>query len=324
MANDSCRYSRWLLCAIGLCVVAAAQAQSYPTRPVRMIVPFPAGGNTDILGRAIAQKLSASLGSSVIVDNRGGAGGTVGSEAAAKSAPDGYTVLFASSSHGINPAVRRLPYDSEKDFAAITTVATLPMILVVHPSLPVRTAKDLVRLATSRKGELNYASSGGGTIPHLSAELFKSRTGAKLVHVPYRGNGPAVIDLVAGQVELMISGISSVMPHVNSGRLRAIAIASARRAAAAPQVPTYAESGINGAEAMSWFVLFAPSATPPAIVKHLNGEMVKTLRLPDIRQRFESNGAEPIGDTPEEAAAFVRNEIAKWGKVIQAAGIKLE
>ncbi len=324
MTNDSCCYSASLLCGIGLFIVTGAQGQSYPTKSIRMIVPFPAGGNTDILGRAVGQKLSELLGQQVVIDNRGGAGGVIGTELAAKSPPDGYTILFASSSHGINPGLRKLPYDSDKDFAAITSVASLPMILVVHPSLPVKTANDLVRLAKSRKSELNYASSGGGTIPHLAAELFKSRTGANLVHIPYKGNGPAVIDLLAGQVELMISGMSSVMPHVKSGKLRAIAVASGRRSQAAPEVPTFAESGIAGAEAMSWFVLLAPAATPRDIVNRLNGETVKVLRLPDVRQRFETEGADPIGNTPEETTAFIRDEISKWTRVIRDAGIKLE
>ena len=312
-------------CLAAMFVVAATTAfgaERYPSKPVRLIVPFAAGGNTDIVARAVAQKLAESLGQQVVVDNRGGAGGVIGTELAARASSDGYTLLMVSASHVINPGLRKLPYDTAKDFTAISIVADVPVILVVHPSLPVKTVPQLVALAKARPGQLNCASGGSGTTAHLAAELLKSAAAINFAHIPYKGVGPALVDLLGGQVQMMFSAMPSVMPHVRQGRLRALGIAAAQRSPALPDLPTIREAGIPGVDANVNFALLAPAATPKEIIARLNGEVGKILRMPEVRERMLSEGAVPVGNSAEEATRFLAGEIARWGKVTKALGLR--
>ncbi|MCE9642514.1 MAG: tripartite tricarboxylate transporter substrate binding protein [Betaproteobacteria bacterium] len=323
------RLNVWLLAGMGLPAAFAATcaaAQNYPTKAIRMIVPFPPGGPNDILGRVMAQKLTEQLGQQVVVDNRGGAGGIIGAELAARAVPDGYTVLFGGTAPlAINPGLHKsLPYDPLKDFAAISLVGTAPSMLVAHPAVAIRTVKDLIDLAKAKPGQLNFASAGIGTPPHLAGELFKSMAGVDMVHVPYKGGGPALTDLLAGQVGLYFSGISSALPFVKEGRLRGIAVTSAKRTAVVPDMPTIAESGLAGYEVGNWYAILAPAATTPAVVTRLNTEINKALAVAEIRKRFLDLAADPVGGTPGELAVYMRSEIAKWAKVIKLAGIKPE
>jgi tripartite-type tricarboxylate transporter receptor subunit TctC len=315
------------LCFITLATLAGAVlAQGFPTKAIRMIVPFPPGGPNDILGRVVAQKLTDQIGQQVVVDNRGGAGGIIGAELAARAAPDGYTLLLGgTASLSINPSLhRKLPYDPIKDFAPVSLVGTAPSILIIHPSVPVKSVKELIDLAKAKPGHLNFASAGIGTPPHLAGELFKSMAGVDMVHVPYKGGGPALTDLLAGQVGIYFSGISSALPFVREGKLRGIAVTSARRTAVMPEMPTIAESGLPGYEVGNWYAIVAPAATPKAIVIRLNHEIVKTLAVADVKKRFLELAADTLGSTPEELTAYNRSEIAKWAKVIKTAGIKPE
>jgi tripartite-type tricarboxylate transporter receptor subunit TctC len=301
-------------------------AQNYPTKAIRLIVPFPPGGPNDILGRVLAQILSEQLGYQVVVDNRGGAGGIIGAELAARAGPDGYTLLFGGTAPlSINPALHKtLPYDPIKDFSAVSLVGTAPSMLVAHPAVPIKTVKDLIALAKARPGQLNFASAGIGTPPHLAGELFKSMAGVDMVHVPYKGGGPALTDLLAGQVGLYFSGISSALPFVKEGKLRGIAVTSAKRTAVVPDMPTIAESGLPGYEVGNWYAVLAPAATPPAIVTRLSAEINTALKAAEVRKRFLELAADPLGSTPAELAAYIRSEIVKWAKVIKMAGIKPE
>ena len=310
-----------LACAAGL--GAPALAQQYPTKPIRMIVPFPPGGPNDILGRVVAAKLGEQLGQQVVVDNRGGAGGIIGAEIAARAVADGYTLLLSgTASMAINPGLhKKLPYDPLKDFAPVSMLGTAPSLLTVHPSQPIRTVKDLIALAQAKPGKLNFVSAGHGTPPHLAGELFKNMTGVNMVHVPYKGGGPALADLLAGQVELYFAGISSVLPFVKEGRLRGVAVTSAKRTAVMPETPTVAESGLPGFEVGNWYAVHAPAATSKAIVTRLNTELIRTLGVAELKKRFFELAADPFGSTPEELAAYNRSEIAKWAKAIKAAGI---
>jgi tripartite-type tricarboxylate transporter receptor subunit TctC len=302
-----------------------AQAQAYPGKPVRIVVPFPPGGGTDIVARTLTQKLGESLGASFVIDNRAGAGGSIGTELVAKAPPDGYTLAIVSGSHAINPSLyRKLPFDAVRDFAPVTMLVSGPGLLVVHPSLPVKTVKELIALAKARPGQLIYASAGNGTPPHLAAELFKTMAGVDMVHVPYKGNTPAFVDLISGQVSLSFPTVPSALPHVQAGRLRAVALTSRKRSAVMPQLPTIDESGLPGYDTSSWFGMLAPAGTPPEIVLKLQQEMARVLQLPDIRQKLLSQGLEPVGDTPEQFAATIRSEIAKWAKVVKASGAKIE
>ena len=316
--------------AIGIVIVALAaagpvHAQTYPAKPVRIIVPFPPGGGTDIVARAVAQKLGDSLGETFVVDNRGGAGGTIGSEAAAKSAPDGYTLGVATSStHGVAPSLYpRLGYDPVKDFAPVTLVATTPFVLVVHPALPVRSVKDLVALARSQPGKLNYGSAGNGSSNHLTVEMFNMMTGVRMTHVPYKGSGPALVDLMGGQVELMINDMSSLLNFVNSGKLRALAVTSGARNASLPAVPTIAES-LPGYEAEAWYGILAPARTPPAIVTRIYEEIVKAMRSTDLKDRLKAQGLDGVANTPQEFLAYMQRDIAKWAKVVKASGARID
>jgi len=316
------------LCGIAaLLLTAQAVAQTnYPNKPIRLIVPFPPGGPNDILGRVVASTLTGQLGQQVVVDNRGGAGGIIGAEIAARSAPDGHTLLLSgTASMAINPGLhKKLPYDPLKDFAPISMLGTAPSLLTVHPSLAVKTVKDLIALAQAKPGKLNFVSAGHGTPPHLAGELFKNMTGVNMVHVPYKGGGPALADLLAGQVELYFSGISSVLPFVKENRLRGVAVTSAKRTAVLPDTPTIAESGLPGFEVGNWYAVAAPAATPPAIIRRLNAEILTALTAPELKKRFFELAADPFGSTPEQLAAYNRSEITKWARAIKAAGITPE
>jgi tripartite-type tricarboxylate transporter receptor subunit TctC len=305
--------------------VAGALAQSYPTKPIRMIVAYPPGGGTDIVGRMVAQKLSENLGQTVVIDNRGGAAGNIGSEIAARSAPDGYTILMGNvAPNAINVSLyAKLGYDPVKDFEPVSLVASTPNILVVHPSLAVRSVADLVALARAKPATLNYPSAGLGSSSHLAGELFDSIAAVKMVHVPYKGGGPALTDLLGGQVQLMFATMPAAMPHVRSGKLRAIAVTSVRRSQAMPELPTIGET-LKGYDASTWYGVLAPARTPRVIVTALHGEIVKVLGVAETRDRLLAQGFEPVGSTPGEFGAYIKSEISKWGRVIKAAGIKSE
>ena len=311
--------------AIVLPLAGAAQAADYPERPVRVIVTFPAGGGTDIVARMIFQKVAERAGGSYVIDNRGGAGGTIGTEQAAKAPADGYTIVVVSGSHTINPALyKKLAYDAARDFAPISMLVSGPGLLVVHPSLPARSVKELIAVAKSRPGELLYASPGNGTPPHLAAELFKSMAGVNLVHVPYKGNAQAMTDLIAGQESLSFPTGPSAMPHVQTKRLRALGVTSAKRAAGLPDIPTIAESGLPGYDASAWYGVLAPVGTPTAIIAKLQSEIHIALRSPDIVDKLAAQGLEPAPNNADEFARFIAAELAKWNKIIPAAGIKVE
>jgi len=305
---------------------AGASAAQYPSRPIHLVVPFSAGGTTDLLARIIAQKLGESFNVPVIVDNRPGAGGNIGSDTVAKAAPDGYTLVLGTvGTHAINASVyKKMPYDPSKDFAPISLVATTPNILVVNPSLPVKSVKDLIALAKSKPGKLTFASSGVGSSVHLSGELFKSMAGVDMVHVPYKGSGPAIVDLIGGQVDMMFDNMPSSLPYVKNGKLKAIAVTSAKRSSVVPDIPTIAESGVPGFEATAWWGLLAPAGTPVEIVGKLNAAVVKALGQPEVAKRLLALGAEPASDTPEQFAAFIKSEKAKWSKVVKFAGVHVD
>jgi len=307
-----------------LCTAGAAQSQTaYPTRAVRIIVPSSPGGGTDILSRLVAPGLSERLGQTAVVDNRPGAGSIIGNDIVAKAPPDGYTLLMGISTLAILPAMhKKMPYDAMRDLAPITQVVSAPNILVVHPSLPVKTVKELIALAKKRPGQINYGSAGLGTNPHLSMELFLSMADIKMVHVAYKGLGPALVDLVAGQVVVATSTMLAGLPHVKSGRLRGLATTGAKRSSSLPDLPTVAEAGVPGYEAVQWYGLFAPAKTPKEIVSKLHDAMTGVLQTAAIRERLTVEGADPVGNTPEEFGRFLKSETDKWGKVVRAAGIQ--
>ncbi|HZA49135.1 MAG TPA: tripartite tricarboxylate transporter substrate binding protein [Myxococcaceae bacterium] len=309
-----------------LASAAALAAEPYPSKPIKVIVPFPAGGTTDLVARVIGQELTKAWGQQVVVENRPGAGGNIGSEAAAKSPPDGYTLLMGTvGTHGINPSLyKKLPYDAVKDFAPITLATSGPNILVVHPSLPAKSVKELIAYAKANPAKLNFASSGNGTSIHLCGELFKTKTGLQMTHVPYKGSAPAVTDLIGGQVQLMFDNMPSAWPHVKTGKLRALAVTTAKRSQTAPDLPTIAESGVPGFDATSWFGLLAPAGTPKEIVTKLNKETVRILKTPEVKERLLAQGAEPVGNSPEQFAAHIKAEIEKWRKVVEASGAQID
>jgi tripartite-type tricarboxylate transporter receptor subunit TctC len=316
---------RAALALAGICFAAATGAQPYPSKPIRVIVAFPPGGIADFAARSVSQKLSESLGVPVVIENRPGAGGVTGAEVVARAAPDGYTLLVTSISHTINPSVRKnLPFDAMRDFAPVTLLTDAPNFLVVHPSLPARSVTELVALARAQPGQITYASSGSGTSTHLSGELFKSLARIDIVHVPYKGGGPAVIDLIGGHVLMMFSTLPSVLQQVRAGKLRGLAVTGARRFPAAPEFPTMIEAGIPGFEVSGWSGMFAPAGTPREAVGRLAAEIAKILRAPELKERFFVQGAEPVGNTPEEFAAFVKSEIAKWKKVVEFSGVRAD
>jgi tripartite-type tricarboxylate transporter receptor subunit TctC len=315
---------RTLVAALAL-LAGTVAAQPYPSKAVRVIAGFPPGSGADITARVIGVKLYEATGQQFFVDNRPGAGSNIAAELAAKSPPDGYTLFIGTVANTINATLySKLPFDFARDFAPVALTTAAPNVLVVHPSVPVKSVKELVALAKSRPGQLNFASAGTGTAPHLSGELFNAMAGVKMTHVPYKGSPPAVIDLVAGSVDVMFSPASSVIPHVKSGRLRALAVTTAARLPSLPELPTVAESGLKGYETITWFGFVAPAKTPPAIVTRLNAEIVKALALPDVRSQFELQGIEILGGTPERFADYIREEIAKWAKAIRLSGAKAE
>ena len=314
-----------LLCALALVLpVVAAPAAEYPERAVRVIVTFPAGGGTDIVARMVFQKVAERSGAAFVIDNRGGAGGTIGTDLAAKAAPDGYTIVVVSGSHTINPALyKKLPFDSVRDFAPVAMLVTGPGLLVVHPSLPARNVRELITLARSQRGGLLYASAGNGTPPHLAAELFKLMTATQIAHVPYKGNAQAMTDLIAGQIALSFPTIPSALPHVQTGKLRAMGVTSAKRVGALPEIPAIAET-VTGYDGSAWYGVLAPAGTPAAIVTRLHTELMTALRTPDLKDKLVSQGLEPASYTPEEFSALIVSELAKWAKVVAAAGVKNE
>jgi tripartite-type tricarboxylate transporter receptor subunit TctC len=306
-------------------VFAQTGVQNYPAKPVRIIVPYAPGGIADNLARLIGQKLTAAWGQPVLVENRPGAGTNLGSELVAKAAPDGYTLLSAGIANTVGPALYpKLPYDPIKDFAWVTNMAKVPVLLVVHPSLPARNAKEIIALAKAKPGTLAYGSSGIATSGHLAGELFKRYAGVDLTHVPYKGSAQALVDVIAGQLPLYFGAMASPLPHVKTGRLRAIAVTTLKRASAAPDIPTLDEQGLQGFETSTWYGVAAPSGTPKDIVLKLNAEIVRIIKLPDVRERLASEGADFVGDTPEELTQFVKAEIEKWGKIVKQSGAKAE
>ena len=315
-----------LLLAALLGPAAAWGAQAYPQRAVRLIIPYPPGGAGDIVGRLLAARLTEALGQQVVVDNRGGGGQIIATEITAKAPADGHTLFLASATHGINPGLRRgkLPYDSVRDFAPITLVAESPLVFIAHPSLNVGGIKELVAAAKARPGRINYASSGPGTGGHLSVELLKFHVGIDLVHVPYKGAGPALVDVVGGQVQMMCTSPLPSMPHVKAGRLRALGMTGAKRSRAAPELPTVAEQGVPGYESSLWYAMLAPAATPLPVIRRVHAETVKIVKSPEVSAQLLSQGAEPVGGTPQELTAFIKSEITRWTKLVNAANIRID
>ncbi len=312
-----------MTCASSLAQTSSTNVERYPEKPVRLVVPFPPGGALDIMARHITQKLSEAFGMQFIADNRGGAGGAIGTENAARSAPDGYTLLFSSTSPmSINPHINKVRYDPIAGFTPVIMVGYTPEVLVVHPSLPVKSVKALIAMGKARPGALSFASSGVGTIIHVTAELFAQRAGIQMLHVPYKGAAPAVIDTVAGNVTLLFAAYPSISGQVRAGKLQALAITSLRRLNIAPELPTVAEAGLPGFESNQWWAVSGPAGMPAPIVSRLNTELERILRADDTRKRFALDGAEPAGGTPADLAAYIRNDYEKWGAVIRAAGIK--
>ena len=314
---------RWLAALI--LVLPLQVLAQYPQRSIKMIVPFPPAGATDIVGRIVAQKLGERLGQSIVVENRPGAGGSIGSDLVAKSPPDGYTILMATSStHSIGPALQKLPYDPIKDFAAITHVADVPNVLVVSPKLPVANLKEFIAYAKANPGKLNFASSGIGTIVHLNAELFKMITGTDIVHVPYKGTALAIPDLASGNISMLFDSLASVMPHIRSGSAKPLAVNARARVPLLPEIPTLAEAGLAAFDRYTWFGMFAPAGTPPDVVRKLQSEVVASLKAPDLRERFDAVGAEPVGSTSEQFVERIRSDGVRWAEVIRKADVKVQ
>ena len=310
---------------LGLIVAGSAGAQGYPARAIRVIIPFAPGGGTDNLTRIMAPRLTELLGQPMVVDNRPGASGMIGTELAARAAPDGYSIVHVDTSFSSNPSLYpKLPYDPVRDFTPISLLASAPVVLIVHPSVPVKTLKELIALAKARPGELNFATGGAGSATHLGVELFKAAAKLDLVHIPYKGSGPAAAAVLAGQVVMTVASPSATKPLVVAGKLRAIAITGEKRNASMPEVPTFVESGLPGVDSGSYWVSLAPAGTPRDIIGTLNGAMTRVLQMPDIRQRLIDLGFDPIGSTPDECAGNIRAEIAKWARVVKDAGIRVQ
>ena len=317
--------TRSALALLLLFAFAVKAADSYPSKPVHLILPFPPGGGTDILGRLIGEQLTVRLGQPVVQENRGGAGGNLGAEAVARAAPDGYTLLLAAPTLAISPTLYpKLAYDPLKDLAPIALVATVPNVMVTHPSVPARTLQEFIALAKRRPGELNFGSGGAGTSNHLGGELFNMVAGVKLVHVPYKGVNLAMQDVLAGNVQLVFIGIPAAAPHIRAGKLRALAVVAPQRSSALPDVPTAAEAGLPGFEVTTWYGVLAPAGTPRAIVERLNMELGRVMLAPELQPRLADMATEPRSGTPEAFAAYLREETAKWGKVIRDAGLRAE
>lgn len=315
----------WVLCA-AILAGNEAGAQQYPSKPIRLIVPFTPGGTTDILSRILGQKLSNELGVQVVIDNRPGAAGNIGAELAAKSTPDGYTLLMGpSGTLAVNPSLYiKLPFDPIRDFAPVSLVALVPSMLVVNPSLPVRSVKELIEYAKARPGKLNYGSSGAGGQPFLAVEYLKLMADLDIVEIRYKGGAPLTTDLIAGETALTITGIPTLLPHVKSGKLRALAVSSAKRSAAVPELPTISEAGLPGYDATAWYGVLAPAKTPKEIIGKLNAAINKSMKEPDVAERLAAEGIETVGSTPEELAAFIKSETERWAKVMKAAGVKAQ
>ena len=321
-----------LTCAIRAlalaCAIATAHgvfAQTYPVKPVRLVVPVGPGGGTDILGRAIAQRLGDALGQLVIVENRGGAAGNIGTELVAKAAPDGYTLVIVNTSFAVNPSLyRNMPFDTVRDLTPIAHLTVSPLLLVAHPSLPVKSARELIALAKARPGELNFASSGSGQSNHLAGELFNTMAQVKMVHVPYRGGGAVLTELLGGHVTLFFGGIISTLPHAKAGKLRPLGVTSLKRTRAIPEVPTIAEAALPGFEAVGWYGILGPASLPAPIVGRLSAEIMKIVQTPEMQERIVKDGSDPVGSTPGQFVAFIRNEMAKWGKVVRESGARID
>jgi tripartite-type tricarboxylate transporter receptor subunit TctC len=317
---------RRLFSVIALFAVAsAACAQTYPAKTVRLVVPFLAGGSTDIVGRTVAQKLSEMWGQQAFVDNRPGGGTTIGTDLVAKAAPDGYTLLVTPAPFTINPSLLpKLPYDALNDFAPITLINTTPLVMVVHPGVPAKNIKELIALAKSKPGKLNFGSSGTGGSNHLAGELFDAMAGVKMVHIPYKGNAGALTDIVGGHLDVVYNGVTSAIALIKGDKLRALAVTSLQRTPALPDVPTLNESGLKGFEAVAWNGLTAPAKTPRDVIMKINADVLKIISSPELRERLKADGSDPVGNSPEQFATFLRDEIAKWAKVIKFANVKPE
>ncbi len=301
-----------------------ASGQQYPTRPIRLIVPFAPGGGTDILARVIGQNLSESMGQPVVVDNRAGAGGNIGAELTVKAARDGYTIMMVSASYSVNAAIYKLSFDPVKDLSAVAQVASVPFVLVAHPSVAANNVKELIALARARPGQLNYASSGNGSAPHLAGALLTLMTNTQMVHVPYKGGSPAINDVIAGQVQLLFSTVIQALPFIKAGRLKSIALASMKRAPSLPQVATIDESGISGFDVTNWFGILAPGGTPQPIVAKLNSEIVRHVQSPELMQRLAAEGAEPVSGSPADFEKVIRADIAKYTRIVKDANITVQ
>jgi tripartite-type tricarboxylate transporter receptor subunit TctC len=320
------RIAQSIACILFGLMAISATAQTYPSKPIKWVVPFAAGGTTDILARTVGEKLSIALGQPVVVDNRPGAGGGVGADYTAKSAPDGYTIMGGTiSTHAINALLyKSLPYDPIKDFVPITLIARVPNMLVINPDVPAKNVAELIALLKANPAKYTFASSGNGTSQHLSGELFKSMAGVEMQHIPYKGSPPALQDVVAGQVTMTFDNITTAWPLAKGGRLRALAVTTAKRSPVAPDVPTLAEAGLVGYEVGSWQGVFAPAGTPPDVIRRLNAEMVKIIQSPEVREKLIALGAEPVGDSPEEFAALVKSEVSKWADVVKKSGARVD
>ena len=319
------RFARLAIASWAFVWATGAHGDNYPTRPIHLISPYAPGGSNDIVTRILAQQLGEALRQPVIVENRPGGGMIIGTEIVARAPADGYTLILVSSGHAINPGLHsRLPYDTLKDFAAVSLIGSMPNVVVVYPGSPVNSISDLVTLARANPGGINYASAGNASTPHLAAELLKSVTGAPMTHIPYKGTGPALTDLVGGQVSLTICGIAPALPYIKAGKLRAIAVTGKRRAPLAPGLPTVAESGYPGYNVVTWYGVLAPAGTPTEIVRKLSATIASLVQAPDMRGRFGSLGMDPVGSTPEEFDGFIRAEISTWAKVIKTSGVKPE
>jgi tripartite-type tricarboxylate transporter receptor subunit TctC len=323
---NSTNVARLACAALAAAAAGTAFAQAgYPSKPVRMVVPSSAGGGTDIVARIVAPELSKRLGQQVVIDNRPGAGTMIGIEVAAKSPPDGYTLLMGLSTLAINSALyKKVPYDPVRDFAPITQAVSSASIIVVHPSVPVKTVKELIAFARARQGQLNYASAGTGTYPHMTMELFLSMAKLKMVHIPYKGTAPAMIDMLAGQVATMAATVLTGMPHIRSGRLRPLGITSSARSSVASEIPTIAEAGLPGYESVQWYGVLAPARTPKDMITRLHGEITRVLQQPEIKQRLAADGADTVGSSPDEFTRYIQSELTKWAKVAREAGIQPE
>ncbi|MGZ8156640.1 MAG: tripartite tricarboxylate transporter substrate binding protein [Burkholderiales bacterium] len=323
----------WALAVVASAVCAApadaqsasAGSQAYPARPLRFVVPFAPGGGADLMARLAGAKVAHSLGQQVVIDNRGGAGGNIAAELAAKSAPDGYTLFLPTVAQAISASLyRKLNYDVLKDFAAVTQLAATPFILAVHPNSPASSVKELIALAKAKPGQLSYGSSGNGGPSHLGTELFKSMAGVEVRHIPYKGGAPAAIDLMSGQIDMMFNTPPVILPHVRSGRMKALGVASLKRIPAAPEIPTVAESGVPGYELSTWYGVLVPAGTPAPIVKTLHGAFVASVKAPDVRERLAKENFDVVASTPAEFAAYVRAEVPKWAKVVKASGARVD